>query len=118
MSRTVLITGTSTGIGLETAVRAALAGHTVVATMRDTGRSEGLRKAAAEAGVTVDVRALDVTDPESVAAGVSAAAEAHGGIDVVVNNAGAASTLPTAEVCPMDRYRAGFEVNFFGVVNV
>ncbi|MEV0644000.1 SDR family oxidoreductase [Phytomonospora sp. NPDC050363] len=118
MTGTVLITGASSGIGMETAVRAALAGHTVVATMRDTGRSEELRKTAAEAGATVDVRALDVTDPDSIEACVSEAVEAHGGIDVVVNNAGAASTLPTVEVCPMDRYRAGFEVNFFGVVNV
>lgn len=115
---TVLITGTSTGIGLETAVQAATAGHTVVATMRDIGRSGPLREAAEAAGVDVDIRTLDVTDAASIATCVAGAVETHGGLDVVVNNAGFAGTIPPFEMCPMDRYRAAFEINFFGVVAV
>lgn len=49
-SKVVLITGTSSGIGLATAVATAKAGWRTVATLRDTGRAEELRKAAADAG--------------------------------------------------------------------
>lgn len=52
---TVLITGTSSGIGLATAVTAARSGFTTVATMRDPGRSDALLEEAKRAGVTVDV---------------------------------------------------------------
>ncbi len=63
--KTVLITGTSSGIGLAAAVAAAQAGWRVVATMRDTSRSIALRAAAG--GAPLDVRPLDVTDPASIA---------------------------------------------------
>ena len=60
--RTALVTGTSSGIGLHTAVGLARAGLRVVATVRDPARADGLRAAAAAAGVDVDVVALEVTD--------------------------------------------------------
>ena len=66
----VLITGCSTGIGLRTAVAFAAAGDTVVATMRNTAKAAALNAAAAEAGVAIEVVALDVTDDASVAAAV------------------------------------------------
>ncbi|GIG64492.1 SDR family NAD(P)-dependent oxidoreductase [Phytomonospora endophytica] len=116
--RVVLITGTSSGIGLAAAVQAAQAGYTVVATMRDTTRSDALLKAAAEAGVTVDVRRLDVTDPESVAACVTAVADSYGRLDALVNNAGRANTFATIETCDLATYREVIEVNFLGVVAV
>jgi len=113
---TVLITGASSGIGLETAIAAARAGFTAVATMRDIGRSEQLRKAAAEAGVTLDIRQLDVTDQHSIDECFGAAVQAHGRLDALVNNAGIANNVPTIEMCGMPAYRANLEVNFFGVV--
>ena len=88
--RTVLVTGCSSGIGLATAVAVAGRGHRVIATMRDTDRSGGLEAASRAAGVSVTVRPLDVTRPESVAVVVDEA-EADGGIDVLVNNAGIGS---------------------------
>ncbi|NRQ38590.1 SDR family NAD(P)-dependent oxidoreductase [Nonomuraea sp. NN258] len=115
---TVLITGTSSGIGLATAVAAARAGFTVVATMRDTGRDGELREAAARAGVTVDVRRLDVTDPASAAACLRYVRVAYGRLDALVNNAGVANFDPTMEMSTMDDLRANLEVNFFGVVAV
>jgi NAD(P)-dependent dehydrogenase (short-subunit alcohol dehydrogenase family) len=112
----VLITGASSGIGLHTAIAAAQAGWTAVATMRDTARSEPLRKAAGDAGVTLDVRQLDVTDADSIDRCVAEATATHGRLDALVNNAGIANNVPTVEMCSMAAYRANLEVNFFGVV--
>ncbi len=115
--RTVLVTGTSTGIGLEAALAAARAGWRVVATMRDPGRSQRLLLAAQEAGVEVEVRELDVTLPRSVAECVDAVVRDHGRLDAVLNNAGAAH-VGTVEVDDMEAIRACLEVNFFGVLTV
>jgi NAD(P)-dependent dehydrogenase (short-subunit alcohol dehydrogenase family) len=119
MTDTVLITGTSSGIGLTTAIAAAEAGWRVVATMRDTGRATALREAAATAGVTdlIDIRALDVVDAEAAAACVDGVVRDHGRLDAVINNAGAGH-LGTLEQESVDDVRAVFEVNFFGVLNV
>ncbi|MFC4149741.1 SDR family NAD(P)-dependent oxidoreductase [Micromonospora mangrovi] len=116
---TVLITGTSTGIGLETAVGAARAGWRTVATMRDVSRADALRRAADAAGVgdLLDVRRLDVTDQASVAACVADVVDAHGRLDAVVNNAGAGH-VGTLEQETVDDVRAVMEVNFFGVLHV
>ncbi|WP_214408861.1 SDR family oxidoreductase [Sphaerisporangium fuscum] len=115
---TVLITGASSGIGLRTAIAAAQAGFLPIATMRDLDRAGDLRKAAADAGVTVDVRRLDVTDEDSIDACLRGVAETHGRLDALVNNAGIANTFPTIEMSDMATYRANLEVNFFGVVAV
>jgi NAD(P)-dependent dehydrogenase (short-subunit alcohol dehydrogenase family) len=115
---TVLITGTSSGIGLATALGAARAGFTTVATMRDLTRAGPLRHAAADAGVTVDIRQLDVTDAGSVASCVAGVRERYGQLHAVVNNAGVSNFDPTMEMSTMDALRANLEVNFFGVVAV
>ncbi|RSS80019.1 SDR family NAD(P)-dependent oxidoreductase [Streptomyces sp. WAC06614] len=115
--RTVLITGTSSGIGLAAAIAAARAGWTTVATLRDTGRADALRKAAAEAGVELDIRQLDVVDEASVAAAVDGVIADYGRLDAVVNNAGAGH-LGTLENETVADVRKVMEVNFFGVLNV
>ncbi|HET9169036.1 MAG TPA: SDR family oxidoreductase [Actinospica sp.] len=112
-SKTVLITGTSSGIGLATAVAAAHEGWHVIATLRDTAKSGPLLEAAAEAGVGLDVRALDVTDPASVEA-CFAGVES---LDALVNNAGAGH-VGTLEQEGVEDVRAVMEVNFFGVLHV
>ncbi|MFJ5802518.1 SDR family NAD(P)-dependent oxidoreductase [Streptomyces decoyicus] len=116
-SKVVLITGTSSGIGLAAAVAAARAGWQVVATLRDTGRAAALREAAAEAGVELDVRQLDVTDEDSVAAAVDGVIADHGRLDAVINNAGAGH-LGTLENEAVAEVRKVMEVNFFGVLHV
>ncbi|MHC6629999.1 SDR family NAD(P)-dependent oxidoreductase [Streptomyces globosus] len=115
--RTVLITGTSSGIGLSTAVAAARAGWRTVATLRDPGRADALRKAAADAGVELDIRRLDVTDEASVAAAVAGVVADYGRLDAVVNNAGAGH-VGTLENDSLADIRRVMEVNFFGVLNV
>ena len=103
--KTVLITGSSSGYGLETARHFHAQGWNVVATMRTPRedvlpRSERLR-----------VLALDVTKPESIAAAV----EASGPIDVLVNNAGIGG-FGAFEATPMATAREVFETNTFGVM--
>ncbi|MFI8387811.1 SDR family oxidoreductase [Streptomyces sp. NPDC085540] len=116
-ARTVLITGTSSGIGLAAAIAAARAGWRTVATLRDTGRADALRKAAVEAGVELDVRQLDVVDEASVAAAVEGVIADYGRLDAVVNNAGAGH-VGTLELESVADVREVMEVNFFGVLNV
>jgi NAD(P)-dependent dehydrogenase (short-subunit alcohol dehydrogenase family) len=108
--RVALITGTSTGIGLATAVRAARAGFRTVATLRDPTRADRLR----EAGVELDIRPLDVTDAASVRAAVEGVLADYGRLDVLVNNAGAGH-VGTIEQEPVSAVRETMEVNFFGV---
>ncbi len=103
--KTALITGCSSGYGLETARHFHAQGWSVIATMRTPRagvlpRSERLR-----------VLALDVTKPESIAA----ALEASGPIDVLVNNAGV-GLLGAFEATPMATVREVFETNTFGVM--
>jgi NAD(P)-dependent dehydrogenase (short-subunit alcohol dehydrogenase family) len=112
----LLITGASSGIGLQTAILAARTGYTTVATMRDQSRSGPLRAAADDAGVGLHVARLDVTDEESIDTCLSGVVDRFGRLDALVNNAGLANTFPTVEMCSMDRYRANIEVNFLGVV--
>ncbi|MDZ5443683.1 SDR family NAD(P)-dependent oxidoreductase [Micromonospora sp. 4G57] len=116
---TALITGTSSGIGLEIAVGAARAGWRAVATMRDVSRADALRRAADAAGVAdlVEVRRLDVVDPASVTACVAGVIADRGRLDAVVNNAGAGH-VGTLEEETVDDVRAVMEVNFFGVLHV
>lgn len=115
MSEIALVTGTSSGMGLEAAVALARRGLTVVATMRDTGRSGALREAADAAGVVLDVRALDVTDESGTTACVEGVLRDHGRVDVLVNNAGR-GCVGTAEQLTMGTVREQLEVNYLGVV--
>jgi NAD(P)-dependent dehydrogenase (short-subunit alcohol dehydrogenase family) len=115
---TVLITGASSGIGLATAVAAARAGMTTVATMRDLGRATALCEAADNAGVAVDIRRLDVTDEQSIASCVQGVQDTYGGLDALVNNAGISNFDPTVEMSSAAALRTNMEVNFFGVIAV
>jgi NAD(P)-dependent dehydrogenase (short-subunit alcohol dehydrogenase family) len=102
---TVLITGTSSGYGLETARHFHAQGWNVIATMR-TPREDLLPRSE-----RMRVLGLDVTDPESIAAAVAAA----GPIDVLVNNAGIGA-LGAFEATPIATARELFETNTFGVM--
>jgi NAD(P)-dependent dehydrogenase (short-subunit alcohol dehydrogenase family) len=103
--KTVLITGCSSGYGLETARHFHTHGWDVIATMR-TPRTDALPKSD-----RLRVLALDVTKPESIAAALNAA----GPIDVLVNNAGVGH-IGALEASPMAMARKIFETNTFGVM--
>ena len=113
----VLITGCSSGIGLETALAFARRGDATYASMRDPERGERLRERAEAQGVPVEVLELDVTDEASVERAVRAVERRHGAIDVLVNNAGIADSGPV-ETIAIERARAVIETNLWGPVRV
>ena len=116
MSPVALITGTSSGIGLSTAVAAAKHGFTTVATMRNTSKDGALRAAAEEAGVSTSTSAaLDVVDEASITSCIDGVVADHGSLDILVNNAGR-GFVGTIEQVSMAEMREVMEVNFFGVV--
>jgi NAD(P)-dependent dehydrogenase (short-subunit alcohol dehydrogenase family) len=83
-----LVTGTSSGIGLATAVTLARAGHKVIATMRNVDGAGELQKIILAEGLPITVAALNVDDDGSVSDAVDRALVENGRIDVLVNNAG------------------------------
>ena len=107
----VLITGCSTGIGRATATRLAAKGCTVYATAR---RPESIADLA-EAGCRT--LALDVTDEASMRDAVAAVESEDGAVGALVNNAGY-SQSGAVESLPMERLRAQFETNVFGLVRM
>jgi NAD(P)-dependent dehydrogenase (short-subunit alcohol dehydrogenase family) len=113
---TALVTGTSTGIGLATAVTLARGGHTVFATMRNPAGGAGEIRAIAEAEkLPITVLPMDVDDDASVRAGVAQALTQSGSIDALVNNAGIA-LYGSVEELPLAEFRSTMETNFFGAL--
>lgn len=115
MSKVVLITGTSTGLGISLAVQAAQAGHKVYATMRNLAKKEALQAAVAEAGVSVNILQLDVQETASISAAVETIIDAEGRIDTLISNAGAGFVC-TTEQATEDDIDWVMDVNFMGVV--
>ncbi|MEN3794750.1 SDR family oxidoreductase [Fulvimarina sp. MAC3] len=115
MTRIVLITGASSGIGEATARVLAQAGMTVVLGARRTDRLESLAADITEMGGTVRVRRLDVTDRDDVAAFANAALAEFGRIDVIVNNAGVMPLSPMASL-KVDEWEQMVDVNIKGVL--
>src|SRR5579863_6186171 len=113
--RSVLITGTSKGIGFETALAFGRAGHTVHATMRNPSQSPSLAETAAREKLAIRVWAMDVDSDRSVSQAIAAIQREHGPIDVLVNNAGVARTGSVEEL-PLAEFRAVMETNYFGAL--
>ena len=113
MSKVVLITGASRGMGTDIARAALDAGHQVVATARSTDRLT----AALGEHENLQVSALDITDPASAEATVAATVERFGRIDVLINNAGIFQA-GFFEVISPEQYRKQMDTNFFGPLDV
>ena len=116
MNELVLITGTSSGIGLATAVECAAAGHRVVATMRQLDKRGALEQAVAARGVRADVEQLDVTAADA-GDKVRELVLKYGPIYALVNNAGIAIAGVFEEQTERD-VRDQFETNVFGAMAV
>src|SRR6266849_759041 len=116
MSKTILITGASSGFGRDTAETLFRAGHIVYASMRGTqGKNRETAEALRKLGiVTVE---LDVSDEASVEAGVKKVLVEAGNIDVLVNNAGIGSAGVT-EAFTAEQAKVVFETNVIGLLRV
>lgn len=110
-----VITGCSTGIGYATALCLAGDDHHVVATMR-TPEASDLAKVAADRGLDVEVRPLDVNDQAAVDQLFESVLGSHGGVDVLVNNAGLGGNGGVVEETDIDTFREIMETNFFGAL--
>jgi NAD(P)-dependent dehydrogenase (short-subunit alcohol dehydrogenase family) len=116
MTRTILITGTSSGLGRQTAERLAREGYRVFAAMRDIA-SRNRSHADALRSQKISVVELDVTDDGSVDRAIASILAEAGKIDVLVNNAGFASVGVT-EAFTSDQAKAIFDTNVIGFLRV
>lgn len=113
----ILVTGSSSGIGLETAVHLAAKGFNVYATMRDLGRRQALDSEAAKRNVALNVRQLDTTDAESTSAVLAEIAALPNGLYAVVNNAGSILRGYFEDVSESEMRRV-YDTNVFGTMAV
>lgn len=111
----VLITGCSSGFGLEAALAFAQRGDVTVATMRNVAKADVLRERAAAAGVDIEIEQLDVNDDASVDAAVAGVIERHGTVDVLVNNAGVGAR-GAVETMSMTSAHHLMDTNFWGPI--
>jgi NAD(P)-dependent dehydrogenase (short-subunit alcohol dehydrogenase family) len=108
----VLITGTSKGIGFEAALAFGRAGHQVHATMRNPSKSPQLAEIAASENLPITISTMDVDSDSSVRAAIAAIKVP---IDILVNNAGIES-VGSVEESPLSEFRATMETNYFGAL--
>jgi len=108
MSKVVLITGGSSGIGKSVGEFLSEKGYTVYGTSRNPNKY---------ASSIFKIIALDVTKTETIATAINTVIEAEGRIDILINNAGVGITGPIEEI-PEAEIKANFETNFFGPINV
>ncbi len=111
MSKTVLVTGASSGIGKETAKKLLADGYTVYAAARRVGRMADLEQLGAIA------IAMDISKDEEIVAAVDRIRAGSGGIDVLINNAGFGS-YGSMEETTLEDARYQFEVNLFGLARL
>jgi NAD(P)-dependent dehydrogenase (short-subunit alcohol dehydrogenase family) len=113
----ILVTGSSTGIGQETALHLARNGHQVFAGLRSPATATELRDRISAESLAVEIVQLDITDGESVDSAVKSVMDSTGRIDVLVNNAGIGGGRAVEET-PLEEVRTVFETNYFGTVRM
>src|SRR5207249_1051659 len=111
----VLITGTSSGIGMATALAFGRAGHQVAATMRNPHRAPELARITTKEKLPITISAMDVDSDASVEEGIDRVVKQGGPVDVLVNNAGIERTGSVEEVS-LAEFRAVMETNYFGAI--
>ncbi len=114
-NKVVLITGSSTGLGLKTSVLLAQKGYKVYATMRNLEKSSELEKETKEQNVSIAIKQLDVSDPGSIQKCIAEIFERERKIDILINNAGA-GFLRASEHTSEEELLHVTDVNYLGVV--
>jgi NAD(P)-dependent dehydrogenase (short-subunit alcohol dehydrogenase family) len=117
MEKVALVTGSSSGIGYETALALARDGYHTFASMRDTSKAEELKKTANKENLPITVIELDVDNEASIVEAIKKVMSDANRIDVLVNNAGYGQFGCTEDVST-DDFRKQFETNFFSVVRI
>lgn len=115
MSKTILITGTSSGFGKLMALDLAKKGHRVIAAMRNMATKNAGAAQELSAIPNIEVFEMDITNTESVNAAIEAIVKKYGQIDVLVNNAGV-SGFGLFEATSLEQMKNIFEVNVWGTV--
>ncbi|QDI89308.1 SDR family oxidoreductase [Candidatus Nitrosopumilus sp. SW] len=117
MEKVALVTGSSSGIGLETALALAKDGYHTFASMRDLSKAGELENAAKKDNLPIEVIELDVDKEESIVSAIKKVIDSAGRLDVLVNNAGYGQFGCTEDVT-VDDFRKQFETNFFSIVRI
>ncbi len=117
MENVALVTGCSSGIGLETAVALAREGHFTFATMRNLKKAETLDAIVKDENLPISILELDVDNKESMDNAIEKIIKQKGRIDTLVNNAGW-GMWGTVEDVSIDEFKEQFETNFFSIVRM
>ena len=117
MTKVALVTGSSSGIGYETALLLARNGFDTFATMRNMNKSKEITEVSKRENLPLRVMQLDVNDDSSVADAIKNILNEKKSIEVVVNNAGY-GLMGSVEDSSLDEIKAQFETNFFGAIRV
>ena len=117
MEKVALVTGCSSGIGLETALALARDGFYTFATMRDLTKTEKIEEAIKKENLNVEILELDVDNEESASTAIEAILGKKQRIDVLVNNAGY-GMWGTVEDLSVDEFKEQFETNFFSIIRL
>jgi len=115
--KVVVITGTSSGIGFETALAFAREGYYTYATMRDTSNGDRIKETSQKENLKINVLELDVDKEDSVKIAIKQILDQKQRIDVLVNNAGW-GIWGCVEDVSIDEFKAQFETNFFGMIRL
>jgi len=117
MEKVALVTGSSSGIGFETALALARENYFTYASMRNTSKAGKIQEIAKKENLNLKVIELDVDKEDSIKSAVKKIQEQKGRIDVLVNNAGY-GLFGCLEDITMEELKAQFQTNFFGVVSL
>jgi NAD(P)-dependent dehydrogenase (short-subunit alcohol dehydrogenase family) len=117
MEKVAIVTGSSSGIGFETALDLARDGYFTYATIRNTKKGDAIKEIAKKENLKLETLELDVDKEDSVKNAINKIVKEKGRIDILVNNAGY-GLFGCLEDISMEELKAQFETNFFGVVRV
>ena len=117
MESVALVTGCSSGIGLETAIALGREGHFTYATMRDVKKSGSLDKIVNDEGLPIKVLELDVDSEKSVDDAIAKIMEEKGRVDPLINNAGWGMWGAVEDVS-IEEFKQQFETNFFSIIRL
>ena len=117
MDKVAVVTGTSSGIGFESALALAREGYYTYATMRDTTKSDKIKELGKKNNLKISVLELDVDDESSVKNAIREILDQKQRIDILVNNAGW-GLWGCVEDVSVDEFKAQFDTNFFSIIRL